>query len=79
MCPLKALNAEKLGDSDLCLILCEDIYKISQAGQKGKPGEETVIDGGLPGQGPDVSLSHTSEVGVKAPVYSGTAQGDCSG
>lgn len=47
----------------MCLTLYEDIYKISQCGQKGKP-EETVTDGGLCDQGPDVSLSHTSEVGV---------------
>lgn len=34
-----------------------------------------MIDGGLHGQGPHGSLSHTSEVRVEAPISSGTVQG----
>lgn len=44
-----------------------------------RESQKKLTDGGLCDQGPDVILSHTSEVGVKAPMYSGTIQGDCSG
>lgn len=51
--------------------------------------EKPVIDGGFHGQGPDGNVSHTSEVGVEAPVYNGifwldlisedlNAEGECA-
>lgn len=40
----------------------------TQSPSVGKSWEEKLTDGGLHGQGPDVSLSHTSEVGVQAPI-----------
>ena len=72
MCSLKILITEKLEDNNCCLTLHEDIDKISQLGQKGRPGEKTVIRGEIHGQGPDGSLNHTSEVGMEAPTDSGT-------
>lgn len=73
MCSLKVLNTEKLQNNDFCLALHENIDKISLLGQKERPGEKTVVHGGLHGQGPDSSFNHTSEVGMEAPADSGTA------
>lgn len=59
VCSLKALNTKKLGDTHVCLILYMGHTRIQdlQGGQKGRPGENTVINDGLHGQGPDGSLA----------------------